>query len=150
MAETVVRPPKMLPEARIQLAEFGRNVYMMSPEPGTSDNDLLESDYWSHVARRFKPCDRIEVYAEDGSSLIELHVLSAGPNWAKVVKLNKYDFVGSKKQAAAPIGHSVKFSNPIKKWRILRDVDSSVLKDGFETEEAAHHYLREHMKMITA
>jgi hypothetical protein len=45
------------------------------PEDGTTKiEDLLNEAYWSMVAYKFKPCDIVEVHAEDGSYFAELYV----------------------------------------------------------------------------
>lgn len=66
--------------SRITLAEYARNIFVVTPEHGTPFEDILKPSYWLHVAdtvsMRLRPYDRIEVRPEDGSYFAELIVRS--------------------------------------------------------------------------
>ena len=80
---------KMIPlvEARFELGEQKRNIFVAIVELTTERRDLHNEDYWQHVAVMLKPMDRIEVYCEDGSWYCELMVRAADRLWAQVAEL---------------------------------------------------------------
>ena len=79
----------LLRESRVKLAEYARQRHHVVPEDDTRFEDLMQEAYWAAVAYMFKPCDIIEVHAEDGSYYAELYVRACGRNWAKVAVLSK-------------------------------------------------------------
>ena len=63
-----------LTQNRIEQAEFVRPVFCVSPTAGTKPEDLLKPEYWTHVARQFKPGSRIEALCE-----VPIDIVSTGP-----------------------------------------------------------------------
>ena len=76
--EPVIRKtPRRLQPTRIKQAEYARNEFQITPEIGTSIEDILAPEYWAHAALQLKAHDRIEVRTEDASWYAELYVLKA-------------------------------------------------------------------------
>lgn len=145
------RPP--LHPSRMQLAEHRRQIWHIVPEHGTALTDLLNPAYWSHISRQMKPTDRIEVSAEDGSYFAELIVIDAGLQFAKVAVLRevKLETTESPEASAAIMkGHKVEWSGPHTKFRVLRESDRKVLKDGFGNRSDANAWLAGHAKAMAA
>lgn len=139
----------MLRESRLSLTEFARQSHHIVPEDGTRMEDVLKEEYWSMVAYKLKPCDIIEVHAEDGSYFAELYVRSAGKNWAKVSLLRKVDLdpvevgIGSPEYEAA-------WKGPHRKFSAIRVKDNEIIKDGFETRDQAVDFIKSHAKAMAA
>jgi hypothetical protein len=57
---------------------------------GTKIEDVLQPQYWAHVAGQLGPYTRIEVL-ETGEWMLELLVINCGRNWAKVQVLHKFE-----------------------------------------------------------
>lgn len=139
----------MIRDSRVTLTEFARQAHHVVPEDGTKIEDLLSEAYWSMVAYKFKPCDIIEVHAEDGSYFAELYVRAAGKNWAKMALLRKVDL----EPVAAAIGspeYEVTWKGPHRRFSAVRTTDNEIVKDGFETREQAVEYVKSHMKAMAA
>ena len=74
----------ILNPSRLQGAEYARQDWVVNAEEGTKISDVLDPAYWAHTSAQMKPYDRIEVRLETGEWILELLVLSADRNWARV------------------------------------------------------------------
>jgi hypothetical protein len=149
MAEKEKERPPLHP-SRFQLAEHRRQIWHIVPEHGTALAELLTPAYWSHVSRQMRPSDRIEVNAEDGSFFAELVVIDAGLQFAKVALLREAKLEGVEASQTSLPGHKVEWSGPHTKFRVVRESDRKVLKDGFTTRADAGTWLSNHAKALAA
>ena len=135
-----------LPEAGFRLANYINNEWSVIPDDGTPFEDVLVPVYWTNVARKLKPGDIIKVHAPDGTYFAELYVRTSSRLEASVVVLRKMDFDAA--DEAPPISDDlmVKFRNHRAGWGIIRASDKSVMRDGFQTREAADMWLRDRRK----
>lgn len=139
----------MIRDSRVMLTEFARQAHHVVPEEGTTIDDLLHESYWSMVAYKFKPCDIVEVHAEDGSYFAELYVRAAGKNWAKMALLRKVDLEPMSAGVATP-EYEVAWKGPHRKFVALRTADNEIIKDGFVTREQVVEYIKSHVKALAA
>lgn len=123
-------------------AEYKRTSYLVTADRGTEIADLTGRDYWSHVAARLRPRDRIEVHAHDGSWMVELMVVQASRVGATVAILHKHDLTQASMTPAASDDEIDYRFRGFAKWSAVRKSDKKVLADGFDTE----FEVREHMK----
>ena len=125
--------------------------YTLVMTPEQTIEDALESDFWSHVAKYFRPYDRVNLIAEDGSYVAELMVTTAGGSYAKVAELWRW----LRPDDAAPqeAGHAqiafVKWRGPVAKWSIIRKSDSECLRDRFAEKSAADQWLNDYVATVT-
>lgn len=126
---------------RVKGAEFVRNIFSAIPEHGTPFEDILKPAYWSHVAAKFHPTDRIEVLAEDGSWFAELIVISAARNWASVSVLRFVELA----EVVTPKPQADQFAVQWKGQKLLhcviRQSDKVIIKDSFSTAAEASKWL---------
>lgn len=131
---------------RIRPAEYDRTIFATNPEPGTTLEDMLAPEYWSHVAKNFKPGSRIEVTAEDGSWFAELYVRRASANAALVVVLRHYEFTSSKaaqpEAASEHTDFTVKFRGGAG-WSVIRNSDKAIMFENGKTREQAESWVAE-------
>jgi hypothetical protein len=133
---------------RLKDASFTRNVFAICVEPTVSIGDVIKPDFWSHVAAKLHPSDRVEVTTEDGKWFAELYVVACDKTWAQVTLLRKHDLVKEKKEPTNPeFKHVWRGANH--KHSILRVSDDTVLKDGFDTKQLAVDYLNKHLETIS-
>jgi hypothetical protein len=153
MTEATVKKlaPAIHPQ-RMQLAEQVRNVWSVTVPNDTHKGDLQRPEFWAHLATMLRPRDRIEVETEDGSYVADLLVLDAGTQYAKMAILREYrlDVVEPQSQSAAPAGHKVEWSGRHTKFRVVRESDSKVIKDGFATKADAYGWLASYGKALAA
>jgi hypothetical protein len=137
--------------ARVKLAEYEVQNWIVNAEEGTSEGDLLTPGYWAHVAHQFKPYDHIEVRVETGEWVIHLVVVGCDRNWANVVVDRKIYFVAHTESPVEVMSkheiheaHEVAWKGPQHKWAVIRKADSEMVNKGFSSKEEAHAWKREH------
>jgi hypothetical protein len=135
---------------RMKSGEFVRTLYVITAEKGTTRKDLLEPEYWSHVAAQFKPYDRLEVRVDDETFFAEYLVLSCGRTWAKVLELS------FKSLDSAPVTTEgdmdefiITWKGPALKWCVIRESDKEIIKDKLEKDDATK-FLAGYLKTIAA
>lgn len=139
----------LIRESRVNLTEYARQSHHVVPEDGTRFEDILREEYWGAVAYKFKPCDIIEVHAEDGSYFAELYVRAAGKNWMKVALLRKVELEPAQAAFSNPEFEAA-WKGPHRKFTVIRSSDNQIVKDGFDTREQAVDYIKSHTKAMAA
>ena len=124
------------------------NVFRAVPEDGTILDDMLDADYWQHVAQLMRPWDRVQVEAENGSFYAELIVQTADRLTANVRPIAYADLsVGAPSDGDIPTGFRVEWAGPISKWRVL-DSRSNVVKEGYQNKSVAIQWISNHAKSL--
>lgn len=146
---------KLLPAvhpSRVLLAEQVRNVWGVTVPNETTKEDLLNSGFWAHVSRQFNPRDKVEVETEDGAYEAVLRVLDSGPNYARMAILSETQLEVVEPSSALPstAGYTVGWSGRHTKWRVVRENDKRVMRDGFVTKSDANAWLAGHAKALAA
>ena len=151
------RTPRRLLPTRIKQAEYARNEFQITPEIGTSIEDVLAPEYWAHAAFQIKAHDRIEVRTEDAAWYAELYVLKAerlpGSVFTASVRLIRFVDLTDDAElkrimapavelAAAPVPeatgeYEIQWKGPAKKFCIIRRSDKTVMRDGIASREEA-------------
>lgn len=137
-------------EKNLMGAEFARQSFRVTPPSGTTIEQMMEPEYWAHVASKFTPYDTLEVVPEDGVFYARLLVLNTAKLWAKMHKLEYVELFPAKKVAAED-KYEAKFFGPSAKWRAINKADGSLLaKDSFQTREDAEAYIEKTSKELAA
>lgn len=148
-AETITNIPRRASEDRHQQAEYVRRLHWYTAPSGITIDDLLTPDYWSRIAPKFQPLDRIEIVNDDRTFFAELIVLDT-LGGLRLMPLRGVDL-----QAAGGVGASnamprnktglqAIFKGSYLKWCACRgDV---LLKDRFETEQSCLQWIASHAK----
>lgn len=139
----------MLMPARMQLAEHARQDWVATAEEGTTIEDVLDPQYWSHMAAQMQPMDRIDVRVDTSEWLLELLVIQVGRNWARCAVLHQHDLTPPSEADAVASGFEVKWGGPLNKWRVIRLSDREVLSMKHDNREAAADWLRQYEKTVT-
>ena len=135
---------KIAKPTAIELAEYTKSVWQIMPTVETKIEDLLNPDYWAHVARKVNPGDRIEAIPEDRHYFAEFFVLAASTNWIKVKLLRKVVLIEDNDNSTVA-GYNIQFAGA-HKWRIR--MGDEVLSKGHDDKEAATNWLMDHMKTV--
>lgn len=147
---------RKLTPGRLKNAEYQRIIYAVTPEMGTTFEEIKQPEFWAHVASQFKPHDRIEVTSEDGEWFAELIVVATSKLWAKVTVLR---FIELNAVAAdrVTIDKPDEFSDFEFVWKgntlkmcVVRKSDNEVIHDGEPNKEAAMAWTRDHIKANAA
>ena len=142
-AEEARKTPPLAP-ARFRQAEYARNVFEVNCPSGTTLEDLIEQNYWQHVAHMLKQKDRIEVTDDTLTFYIELMVLAADRLWAHVAVVHEVDLLPFHGQDI-PIDerhYKVEFAGAHHKYRVL--YKGEMIKEGFATEALARRWASNH------
>lgn len=148
-----IKPARKLAESNLKTAEYERQIWTVTPEPGTTIAEIVENpSYWVHVSTRFKPDH--EILVRDPARKYRLHLLvrSCGDGWAKVVILQKWDFEvqeAAEVQMPETTEYEVMWAGAAK-WRIKRLMDNKVMVDGLATKLEAARWLTDHLAKIAA
>lgn len=137
-------------EKNLMGAEFARQSFRAIPPAGTKLEEMLEPEYWAHVARKFTPYDIVEIVPEDGEFYARLFVTSTGKLWAKMVKL-EYVELTAKKPVVVVDKYEAKYGGPSAKWRAVHKSDGSlVANESFQTREEVDMYIEKLNKELAA
>lgn len=131
----------------LQTAEHFVTTWHVTVSPDMPFDEVLKPDYWTNVARKMRPHQRVIVDCEDGSYTATLFVRSAQRLSAHVEVISKSEFG---KADTGPVdgksGFEIKWAGPSHKHRIIRKSDNEVIQHGFETPEAADAWLGNYVK----
>jgi TusA-related sulfurtransferase len=128
-------------------AEFSRRVYCVNVLPSTTVEDLVNPNFWTHVAMKLRPGDMIEVLSDDKAFCAKLVVRSARRLDATVSLVYWKDLeIADVSQIASE--YEIVFRGAKSRWSILKGSD--VLKSCFDTRNQAEAYLADHLKAIAA
>lgn len=113
-------------------ADFERPMFRIRVPAGTPIEHLLDSSYWSHVARQMRVGGIIEALDECMMWYAEFLIVDKGDpekndNWAKVKLLNKYELEkaqeNSNEDNEVPKGYIVRWCGPNVRWGVIRESD---------------------------
>lgn len=155
MSENKETARKVMP-GRCKSAELARNAWAVTVEQGTTREDLKRPEFWALLGKNFKPYDRIEVRADDGTFFAEYLVRTADRAWAKVEELTFYTLgtqdVSLTEAAAADVRsrYSVKYNGPHLRYCVERKDGSKTerLKDKCKDQAEASSWLEDHLRTV--
>lgn len=132
--------------ARLSLFEHTNTAYLATVETGTTEKDLLNPNFWSHIAPKLRPYDEIRVCCDDGSFYVTLLVVSCDRTWAKV-KVKKDGWMNLEDETNVPENseYEIKWGGPYLKFRVIRKKDGGVLRDKLQTKKEASDWLEGHI-----
>ncbi len=120
-------------------------------KPGQTIEDIMEPKAWASISPRVEVWSRVNVIAEDGSYLAELHVTSVSRQWVATTLLSYHDLTEKDKDKPALEVlelHEVKWRGPILKWCLVRKEDDSNISEKMETKEQAGNAKIEYEKAL--
>jgi|SRR6185295_17573015 len=138
----VILEPQRMGEAR-----FLRLDWVLTAEEGTTVEDILDPQYWAHIATKLTPLDRVEARIDTGEWLLELLVLQKGANWAKVKVLAKHDLDCSEQPANTEGTCEVKWAGA-HKFRVVRKADAAIISSKHETRDDAMRAMAQYERTL--
>jgi len=128
-------------------AEYKRTVYSVTPELDQDFDSMLAPEFWTNVAQKFHPGDKIEIFAEDSSYYAELLVTDCGQKWAKVVALD-YKELTLHIPDAVPEEFAIRWGGNTAKFKVIRLADKETLKENFATKHEAEAWVRDYQRAL--
>lgn len=141
------KPNRKLMEMQLIGAEYQRQELIATPEAGTTLQEMENPEYWSHVAKRLKVWDQIEVRPHDGAWWAELLVRAVQPFAVRVHILRMVQFEDNRKaaeQADIPAGYEV-VNRGTRGWAVVRESDREVLREREQSRALAVMWLKGHL-----
>jgi hypothetical protein len=123
--------PAPISPGRLQNAAHYYASYAVVLPFGLSFEDALKPEFWAHCAPKLRQHDLIRLIPEEGTYFAELLVLSSGRGFVNVKTL-RHVSLGAEDLDASNVSDlvEVKWRGPHSKWSIVRNSDSTVLKEG--------------------
>lgn len=144
---------KVNPITRVNfgVAESKRTVHAAIVQAGLTIEDIMTTNYFANVIKDITVFDRIEARAEDGKWWAELLVVYCNSGALKLKLINGVKIQETKKEDDVQLdGHVVKWGNMHTKYRVIRDADKEVIKEGFETKGEAVTWAQQHVRQLAA
>ena len=130
----------------MQLREQWRQDWVVSAEASTKIEDVLDPQYWAHMAAQMQQYARVEVLLETGEWMLDLIVLGLGRNWAQVHLLHRHDLERPAEALPAAAKHTIDWKGPQRKFAVIRISDNQLIQEGFGTRAEAAAWLVAHEK----
>lgn len=136
-----------LAPGRLRPAEAMWRTHAVLAERELPQEAVLAPAFWSNVAGKLRPLDRIEVMDEDGRWLLVLLVRAVGEREAIVAPLWSAE-LQSQATLSAPAGEDMKpaWRGFKHKWTVVRG--DTVLRTGMNAREEAEDWIRAHRKAL--
>lgn len=148
-AAEAARKIEQLVATRRKFAEFARNEHVIIAHASNTHADIIQPEYYAHVAHEMKARDRVEIWADDMSWFAQLVVLEVGKGWAKVYPLSLHEFGvanGLKGKVYERDGYRVLHRGEFSQWSVVRISDGEVVREGEGTQGGAIDWLDNHLK----
>ena len=143
----------MAEDRRIQVGRFKEAEYVVRhfharTEPGTTREDLLRKEYWSHVSGVLNPDTEISARCDDGSYYAKLLVLDCGSGWAKVQVLQWYvlddpSVAENQSPASTEDEFDIVWKGDKLKHIVIRKADGQVLHSGEQRKTGAQEWIKD-------
>ena len=121
--------------------EVVRNVWTITPETDVPLDAFLRPETYTHVARKLRKGDHVEVLAADGSWWAELLVRSVDGLDVRVGLLISKEFDPAESLTASD--YLVEWAGHVGKGRVIRIGDKRVMVEGLPSKAAAQAWLDE-------
>lgn len=138
---------RILNPQRMGLAEVMRRDWVVNAEEGTTIEQVLDPQYWAHMASQLTPMDTVEVRLETGEWLLKLRCINAGRNWAQMFLEQRHDLEKRAETMPSSTKHKVEWKGPQNKFCVIRISDNEVLQKGME-KQAAFDWLSSYEKNL--
>lgn len=136
--------------ARWSEAQFKQARHAISPEANTDYLNLFDPAYFSHIAPKVNANDIIEVRPPEGTYYAELYVWAKGPNWLQVSEIVRIERPTTVALPSISKAFSIDFVDGPAKHRVIRNSDSQVMAQHFESIEGANSWLAQNANRIAA
>lgn len=131
---------------RVQMAEHGRNIHLVTAENGLHPQDFLDPNYWGLVSKNFAPYDHVEVRTDDGTFWAEYLVLACDRTWAKLHPLREVKLPSANVEAVDP-EYKIEWKGPHLKHCVIRLADQSAVHQGEQERAGAVKWLEDHLRV---
>ena len=141
MARSLVR-------SRISLADTVRNRWAISPEGGTTIDEVMKPEYTANTASVLKRWDVVEVRPDDETYYAELLVKTAERTGATFWLIHFVELATKLASEPEDAPYFVSLGGPHQRYRVQRRADNKVIKAQFPSAAEAQAWAIEHAKTV--
>ena len=136
-------PRKTYQPLRLELAEARRHDWIVVVPHTVLKEDIMNPEFWTHVAPNVLQFDLIEVRWEDGSKVATLRVESSVSGLVKV-RLKEFEELDSSDYSKVlSTKYEVSYGGPVQLHRIVRLSDHKIIEQGISKKSDAYARLSE-------
>jgi hypothetical protein len=121
-------------------SDIGNHFAAVLPS-GVPFTNTLEPAFWSNHAPSLRVGDTVDVHSDDRLWFGRIYCRDVGKTRALMGKLDFVEF-GALAQSNEPTSYRVKYAGLQMKWSVERVSDGKLVRDGFESQEAAELALK--------
>jgi hypothetical protein len=124
-------------QRRFQLAEQTRAIYFVTVETHIKPEDVLNPDFWRHVASQLRPYDEIIVATDSCEWRMELLVCDVWHCGVRVVERSRVDMT-AEEEGGNDVADDlrVKWRGPVNRWCVVR-TDGVIMRGGLDNKNVA-------------
>jgi len=134
-------------DSRVKEQDSVRSWWVVTVEAGVGKEDVLNPEFWSFVALKFKPGERVEIHTDDSSWFGEYLILDCDRTFAKLIELTHYKLQVDGK-ISPHLAYEAFWGGPFGKWGIKRTTDQEMIGNHYETKQAALEFLAEYLQRV--
>jgi hypothetical protein len=137
-----IKDPKAFQAASLRRREFDQNTWLIDMAAEDYGPSLTDARYWTAVADRLTPYDRIEVRSKDGEFVAQLVVVeNLGGRQIKLAQVSKTILNDAAIAAPKATGSWYAISLGSRRWCVV-DPQGRVAREGYFSREAAEYEMR--------
>ncbi|CAJ0854104.1 hypothetical protein AMST5_00708 [freshwater sediment metagenome] len=122
---------------RVALAEMVRQQWFVTCPDHMTPDDVLQPEFWAHVASRFRPYDEVTVGNDACAWRLHLCVADVWSAGVRMIELSRAELAGAlEKSTEEANGLKIQWRGPNARWSVL-DAAGQVLQSGFAKKEDA-------------
>lgn len=136
-------------QQRFNLAEVLRQDWVVNAEAGTTIDEALDTQYWSHVAVHLQPLDTIEVREETGEWILKLRVINTGRNWAQMFEEQRFELTTRAERMVSVERYRIEYKGAVRLHCVIRNNDNEIVQQGMRTKAEAIAWLESHERAVS-
>ena len=140
-------------EERIQLQsnrtrEFGhwQNWHTVNAQIGTTRENILNEDYWAHVAAKYSKGDMLFVRDDGGAWIAEYYIVDCARTWVKVFELNWWELGKTEMPESLRDDFEYHWFGNQEQCGVIRKSDGATMINGLRSKDAALEWIVNHKK----
>lgn len=134
--------------SRLIQTEYANQAWTLTVEAKTTMEDVLKPEFFSNVAIKMRPYDRVHVRVDTGDWYAEVLVVSCGRAWAKVIKLLEVKLVDANADAMADDvldKYTIEHRGAHLKFCVVRRSDKEPIKENCASKAEAQGWLTSYL-----
>ena len=141
------RLPKRLAPNDLAATESVQAFYTAQPSEGTTKDEVLDSAFWTHVARSIRSGSEIRVFPKGGAWYGRYLVTYADSAQVRLRELEYVDLDEVLPEELENGQYEVKWAGPVARHRVIRKSDKHVMRDKFASKAEASHWMMTNLRV---